>query len=161
MTSHYARSANRNLRSAWRLACATAALVLLAGPLSHRASAQIGHAPMQQPIGQPGLAQQPMGPPDTYSSNPAMEERRLRELNAERQKSIVADTNRLVKLAAELNGEINGAHPASLTGDQLRKLAEIEKLAHSVREKMSTPLAGYPRPMPAPAPLRPNPWEMQ
>ncbi len=70
--------------------------------------------------------------------DPAMEEKRLNALNAERQKAMVADTDKLVKLAAELNQEVNGKSLEQLTDDQLRKVAEIEKLAHSIREKMST-----------------------
>ncbi len=34
------------------------------------------------------------------------------------------------------------ANPDSLTPDQLRRIAEIEKLAHSVKEKMSTSVRG-------------------
>lgn len=65
-------------------------------------------------------------------------EKRLRALNAARQKALVADTDRLLKLANELNAEIAAANAGSLGPIQLRKLAEIEKLARSVKEKMST-----------------------
>jgi len=65
-------------------------------------------------------------------------ERRLQYLNAERQKSMVAETNRLVKLAADLNAQINSGEHTQLTLDQARQLAEIEKLAHRIRDRMST-----------------------
>ena len=68
----------------------------------------------------------------------------MRALNAERQKLLVADTDRLLKLAAELDAEVSRDHPDSLTVDQLRRLAEIEKLARSVKEKMSTSVRGIP-----------------
>ena len=58
--------------------------------------------------------------------------------NADRQKKLVADTNKLLNLATELNAELSHANIASLTPDQVRKVAEMKKLAHSVREKMST-----------------------
>lgn len=79
------------------------------------------------------------------NSNPAMEAKRLEALNAERQKSMIADTDKLVKLAAELDGEVKGKNPGELTPDQLRTVAKIEKLARSVREKMATSV----RPVPA------------
>lgn len=75
---------------------------------------------------------------------PVEEAKRLRALNALRQKSLVEDTNKLLKLAAELNAEVSSEHPDALTPEQLRKLAEIEKLARGVREKMSAPVWGVP-----------------
>jgi hypothetical protein len=64
-------------------------------------------------------------------------EKRLSMMNAERQKTLVDDTNKLLALAKELNGEIAQSNTGELTPEQLRKVAEIEKLAHSVRDKMS------------------------
>jgi hypothetical protein len=75
-------------------------------------------------------------------TDPVAEERRLKALNAERQKSLVSDTNRLLTLARELNEEVNRTDPGSLTQAQMTKVAEIEKLAHKVKEKMSTPVRG-------------------
>lgn len=66
------------------------------------------------------------------------EAKQLRTLNAIRQKSMVADTNRLVKLVADLNAQINSPSRSPLTSDQMQQLAAIEKLARSIREKMST-----------------------
>lgn len=65
------------------------------------------------------------------------EGKRLNALNADRQKKLIADTNKLLSMATELNAEMSGANAASLTPDQLRKVAQMEKLARSVREKMS------------------------
>ena len=80
----------------------------------------------------PPLAESPKQPGDL---DPVEQERR-RALNAERRKSMVSDTSKLLKLAAELNAEVSSANPDSLSLDQLRKLAQIEKLAHGVKEKM-------------------------
>ena len=71
-------------------------------------------------------------------------EKALRALNADRQKSLVSDTNKLLRLVNELNAEIARANPASLTPVQLRNVAEIEKLAHNVKDKMSTSVRGTP-----------------
>jgi hypothetical protein len=49
---------------------------------------------------------------------------------------MISDTEKLVKLVSELEAEIGSSSSAALTTEQLRKLAEIEKLAHSVKEKM-------------------------
>jgi hypothetical protein len=81
---------------------------------------------------------------DTPSPQSIEEEKALRALNVARQKSLVADTDRLVRLVNELNAEIARTNPDSLTAAQLRKVAEIEKLAHNVKDKMSTSLRGLP-----------------
>jgi hypothetical protein len=97
-----------------------------------------------------GTLQQGIGqrPSDSISApDPAdaqEQERRLQALNGERQKSIVSDTNKLLKLANELDEEIRSGKSASLTVSQLRKVAEIEKLAHSVKDKMSYSVKGPP-----------------
>lgn len=71
-------------------------------------------------------------------------EKRFRALNAERQKSLVSDANKLLKLAKELEAETGGPNSEAPGPDQLRKVAEIEKLAHSVKEKMSTSVRSSP-----------------
>jgi hypothetical protein len=57
-------------------------------------------------------------------------------VNIERQKQIVADSDKLLKLARELNDEVAAAGSRSLTAEQLEKLNEIERLARSVKERM-------------------------
>ena len=81
---------------------------------------------------------------DMSNVDPIQQERWLRMQNIERQKEMVTDTNKLLKLARELNAEISGSNPDSHTPAQLRKVGEIEKLAHSVKEKMSTSIQGTP-----------------
>jgi hypothetical protein len=107
----------------------------------------------QQPHGHlaPPFGQQPPDA-DDGSGDPVWRQRQLRLLNIDRQKSLVADTNKLLELARELDAEISSTSPASLTADQLRRVAEIAKLAHSVREKMSTSVGGGTAFRPAPTP---------
>jgi hypothetical protein len=69
--------------------------------------------------------------------DPVMAERRVRVLNAERQKQMVADATKLLKLAKELNDEIAAANSGAFTPDQLHKIGEIEKLARNVKERMT------------------------
>lgn len=89
-----------------------------------------------------------------------MAEKRVRALNIERQKRMVADANKLLILAKELNDEVASTNPQSFTVDQLRKIGEIEKLARSVRERMTAgalvevPSVGPPATNPA-FPVRP------
>jgi len=92
----------------------------------------------------PSLPTLPSGVPvnsrqdyDIPKSDPSEEQRRLRALNAQRQKRVVSDANKLLKLTTEFNLEIVHATSDSLTPAQLRKVAVIEKLARDLRENMS------------------------
>jgi hypothetical protein len=85
--------------------------------------------------------------PDTnsqFGADPNADPRRIRMLNSERQKELVSDTQKLLQLARELNAEVSDANAAAMTDAQLRKVAEIAKLARSVKEKMTFSLGGYP-----------------
>ena len=92
--------------------------------------------------------------PQDDQFDPVAEERRLQTLNDQRQKSMVSDTDRLLKLVIELNNEITRTNPETLSPDQLRKLAEIEKLARSVKTKMGTSVGSTPAFRPAFVPER-------
>ncbi|MFZ0743184.1 MAG: hypothetical protein WAM85_02205 [Terracidiphilus sp.] len=81
---------------------------------------------------------------DLGATDPAMAKRQVRMLNAERQRTMVSDADKLLKLATELRAEIEVDNPTSLSPDQMRKVAEIEKLARSVRQKMSLAIGGAP-----------------
>ena len=79
----------------------------------------------------------PTDPAAAGNYDPTMMERRLSALNRERQKEMISDTNKLLKLTIELNDEIAANNTGTLTYDQLHKMAEIEKLARNVKEKMA------------------------
>jgi len=70
------------------------------------------------------------------SADTIFRERRLRQLIAAQHKAMVSDTDKLLKLVVEFNAEIDHATPAALTPEQLRMVAEIERLARSVKDKM-------------------------
>jgi hypothetical protein len=108
---------------------------ILALPCAGQSAAQQFQQSMQNTWSQNARDSMSANPADYGSVYDAM---RLRALNAERQKKLVADTDKLLKLAAELKAEMSSANSGSFTPDQLRKLGEIEKLAHSVKEKMRT-----------------------
>jgi hypothetical protein len=113
------------------------ALVLMLVPVSGGSSQAPG-----QNVGPPGTVRPYYpGPTSSISSSGGFEaaeaERRLKELNHERQKEMISDTNKLLKLATELNDEVAATKAEALTYDQLHRIAQIEKLAHNVREKMT------------------------
>jgi hypothetical protein len=90
----------------------------------------------------------PFSSDDDY--DPVMTGRRVSALNTERQKQMVADANKLLKLARELNDEVAAANERAFTPDQLRKIAEIEKLAKNVRERMTAGIGQAPSTMSPP-----------
>lgn len=71
------------------------------------------------------------------SDNRILQAQRLRALNKMRQKSLVKDTDRLLKLAQELNAPSAPGVPKMTDSERMKKLAQIEKLAKRVREQMS------------------------
>jgi hypothetical protein len=82
-------------------------------------------------------------PPPT----PAPDEDRIRlerdmakKANHARQEDIKRDTEQLLKLATELKEAVDKSNENMLSLDVIRKADEVEKLAHSVKEKMR---AGY------------------
>jgi hypothetical protein len=74
--------------------------------------------------------------------DPAAKQRQLRELNASLHKSMVSDTDKLLKLVTDLNAELSSTNPDALTSDQLKKVAAIEKLARNVKDAMKTSVQG-------------------
>lgn len=60
--------------------------------------------------------------------------KRIKALNTMRQQALVSDTDKLLKLAHELD-TADGTRMS--TAERMKKLAQIEKLAKRVREKMS------------------------
>jgi hypothetical protein len=63
-----------------------------------------------------------------------MEQQRMR-IN-ERQKRLVADTEKLVALTTALKEQVDESDKNILSVDMIKKAEEIEKLAHSVKERI-------------------------
>ena len=59
-----------------------------------------------------------------------------KRLNHERQVQLQHDTENLLKLATELKKYVDKSNENTLSLDVVKKAEEIEKLAHSVKEKM-------------------------
>ncbi|HWA94214.1 MAG TPA: hypothetical protein VG844_06400 [Terracidiphilus sp.] len=69
--------------------------------------------------------------------DPAFRKRRMKALNEQRQKQLESDSQKLLKLTAEFNKEIVSESFKGPTAKQVQQLNRIEKLAKSVREKMT------------------------
>jgi|SRR6476646_6304538 len=123
----------RRNRSSARTVCKAIWLV----PLLAFACVTTAVAPaVQAPTLNPSSARQ-QGPfSESGDSGPFDVEKQMRRLNDDRHKTIVSDTNKLVKLTQELDSEIAANSSDTLTPEELHKLATIEKLAHSVKAKM-------------------------
>ena len=69
--------------------------------------------------------------------DPALEQQRIQAIKLEQHAEIVSDSNKLLKLTAQLNSEVEQSHATSLTPKQLRTLRKIEKLAKNVKQNMT------------------------
>ena len=65
-----------------------------------------------------------------------MQEQAAKARNSDRQKRLVADTEKLLSLATELKQDVDKTDKNTLSVDVIKKADEIEKLAHSVKERM-------------------------
>ncbi|MGO9340380.1 MAG: hypothetical protein ACLPY1_23020 [Terracidiphilus sp.] len=130
MSASALASLTRNSKATCRTLCLALLLVPRAGAQAHPATPSLPTLPS----GVPANSREDY---DIPSNDPAEQARRLRALNIERQKRIVSDANKLLKLTTEFNAEIARANPESLTPAQLRKLAEIEKVAKDLKENMA------------------------
>ena len=72
----------------------------------------------------------------TIALTPDMEANQAKMRNIDRQKQLVEDTQKLLALANELKADVDKSTKDTLSLDVVKKADEIEKLAHSVKEKM-------------------------
>jgi hypothetical protein len=79
-------------------------------------------------------------PGDTVNET---QDRMAREMakkaNLERHTALKTDTDKLLKLAEELKDSVDKSSANVLSVDVVKKAEEIEKLAHSVKDKMKGP----------------------
>lgn len=111
-----------------------AAFLLLAVSGGAGLSQQSGSSgPPQRPL-MPGGLGEPNRADDPFTAKVA--EQQARSRNSDRQKRLVADTDKLLSLATELKQQVDKTDKNMLSVDVVKKADEIEKLAHSVKEKM-------------------------
>jgi hypothetical protein len=98
-----------------------------------------GQVPQQTPPTMPGHPQPPdigAPEPDPMAAQNAAKLEHMRE--DDRRKRLLADTAKLVALSTELNSEVEKTSKDELSVEVVRKAAEIEKLAHDVKERMKS-----------------------
>ncbi len=131
------------MRSEWGklrlMGKAAAALLLLSG--MSMSGVRCAHAQIPDQMQQ--APPPPFGMPGPQRNNPdndpfARRQRQKQEQarNTQRQEQLVKDTSKLLELATELKTEVDKTNKDTLSVDVIKKAEEIEKLAHSVREKM-------------------------
>ncbi len=86
------------------------------------------------PSARPGMGVPPLG--SAESLPPQIEEQQARSRNSERQRRLVADTDKLLALATQLKQDVDKTNKDVMSVDVIKKADEIEKLAHSVKERM-------------------------
>jgi hypothetical protein len=118
-----------------------ARLVLLAG-LSASFMLRAQTPNLNQPIPGPEASH----PPDANAVMEMHEQQQKKAkfdvANVERKKQIADDSARLLKLATDLKAEVDKTSKDTLSLGVIRKAEEIEKLAHSVKEKMKLTMGG-------------------
>jgi IS30 family transposase len=65
-----------------------------------------------------------------------IEKEMAKKANQQRQAELKRDTDKLLKLATELKQYVDKTNENTLSLEVLKKAEEIEKLAHSVKDKM-------------------------
>jgi hypothetical protein len=112
-------------------------MVLVAGVPGSVSGGQMQSTPGQTPR-IPGVQQPKTGldqeDPDPMAPHREQKQAELR--NADRQKRLVADTDKLLALATDLKEQVDKSTKDTLSVDVIKKADEIEKLAHSVKERM-------------------------
>jgi hypothetical protein len=104
------------------------ALVLLFCLVNLPVSAQNQRLPSQLPESQ--------APSQEDEARSKLEREMAKKANQERQTALRKDTEKLLKLATELKEYVDKTNENMLSMDVVKKAEEIEKLAHSVKDKM-------------------------
>jgi hypothetical protein len=112
--------------------------VLLAGVPGSVSGGQL-QPPGTQSNRLPGIQQPKPGGIDPDEPDPLAPHREQKQAelrNVDRQKRLVADTDKLLALATDLKQQVDKSTKDTLSVDVIKKADEIEKLAHSVKERM-------------------------
>ncbi|MEI9980563.1 MAG: hypothetical protein WDN23_16530 [Edaphobacter sp.] len=114
-------------------------VVFLAGARGGVSGGQVLSPPSAQGARIPGVQQPKTGVTDPEEPDPLAPHRDQQQAalrNADRQKRLVADTDKLLALATDLKQQVDKSTKDTLSVDVIKKADEIEKLAHSVKERM-------------------------
>jgi len=92
--------------------------------------------PVVVPSDRTGLGE---APADGDEASARLARDMAKKANTERHAAIKSDTEKLLKLAVELKASVDKSNENLLSMEVVKKAEEIEKLAHSVRDKMKGP----------------------
>jgi phosphomevalonate kinase len=95
-----------------------------------------GHAQNARPAGQAVMVRTDFSPTAADTSQAGLVREMVQQQNLQRQARMKADADKLFKMASELKDSLDKSNPNILSLDVVKKAQEIEKLAHSVKEKM-------------------------
>lgn len=144
------RAERRNLRRAMRIALGLSCACALFAAAVTAAYTQSSNS--QTPLSNPPPRPTSILLPEANRLPDANDQMEMREqqnkqqnytaANAERKKQIADDSAKLLKLAADLKAEVDKTTKDTLSLNVIRKADEIERLAHSVKEKMKLSVGG-------------------
>lgn len=99
---------------------------------------QIGtpSVPATPPLATPPVIFPHPGPPSVDPGLARIEHRQALARNAQRQKDLVTDTDKLLKLAQQLKTAVDKSNKDTLSIDVIKKADQIQKLAKSISNKM-------------------------
>jgi predicted flavoprotein YhiN len=117
----------------WALA-AGLALAMGGAAWGQAGSSQAGAPQVSQEAVPPVAPVAPFNPADRTMTKMEAEQAKMR--NTGRQKQLVEDTQKLLALANELKAEVDKSSKDTMSLEVIKKADEIEKLAHSVKERM-------------------------
>jgi hypothetical protein len=132
------RTTSRLARRLALMSCALLMLVVLATLARAQSAAAQSPAPAQQqnsPTTAPSSAQKPADPDSKAGDAASLKPMSPKEA---REAQIVADTNKLYELAQELQAEVAKSGKNTLSLAVVKKAAEVEKLARSLKERMKS-----------------------
>jgi hypothetical protein len=116
------------------LRVAVVGVVLVMGASGGLSGGQIVQS-MPDQIQRPGMGGHTPIEPDA-PLDPHRAEMQEKARSIDRQKRLVADTDKLLALATDLKQQVDKTNQNILSVDVIKKADEIEKLAHSVKERM-------------------------
>jgi len=95
-----------------------------------------GSASPVPPLDRSGLS---TAPSDGDEASTRLAHDMAKKANVERHTALKNDTEKLLKLAVELKADVDKSNENLLSVEVVKKAEEIEKLAHSVKDKMKGP----------------------
>jgi hypothetical protein len=117
-------------RSTWTIS------ILLLFAIPSPAQSQPPGPPAAQP---PLMKGAPTRPTDADEAQQRQAREMAKQANLQRQAALKSDTDKLLKLAVDLKNYVDKSNENVLSLEVLKKAEEIEKLAHSVKDKMKGP----------------------